>query len=808
MLVSLNWLKNYVDISGISIEDLAERITKSGIEVDGIHYIAEESKGLVVGYVESCEQHPNADKLNLCQVDVGEETLQIICGAPNIKQGQKVIVAKPGGVLPGNFKIKKVKLRGIESNGMICSLQEIGINEKYVPKDVADGIFVLPEDTVVGEDIEPLMNLNDAVLEFDLTPNRADCLSMLGVAYEVAAVLDKEVNLPDYSVATTNDHAKNYISVDVESPELNPYYGAFIIKDVQVKQSPLWLRNYLMAAGVRPINNVVDITNYVLFEYGQPLHAFDYDHLDSKKIVVRQARENEKMTTLDDVERTLTSQDLLITDGEKPIALAGVMGGANTEVNENTTTVLLEAAYFDPYTVRKTVNKTGLRSEASTRFEKGVDPNRVKEAGLRACLMLKDYADGEVLEGAVEFDKLDRSSKKVMMNQKEINKRLGTDLTTKEIEDILRKLGFDYKQVDIEFEVSIPTRRGDISIFEDMLEEVARIYGYDHLPYTLPKGASKPGALTERQNLKRKIKQFLQGVGLSETITYSLTNKDYIDKLISPEIKILNPKPARVALPMTEDHYYLRLSLLPEMLKSMAYNIARKQTNLAFYEMGTIFVTDEEKITKQPNERLRLSGAITGHWMNHEWQQEKKSVDFYVIKGIIESLFSYLDVEVDYKRLKHPDLHPGRSAMISLDESTIGFIGQVHPSMEKAFDLKETYVFDLDMEQVLEAYEHIPSFSHIPRYPAIARDVAFVLDESVPANEVQRLIEELGSPVIKDVHVFDLYMGDNLPDGKKSVAYNLIYQDPHKTLKDEEVDQSFREIIEKVNEQFDAYVRS
>jgi len=808
VLVSLNWLKNYVDISGISIEDLAERITKSGIEVDGIHYIAEESKGLVVGYVESCEQHPNADILNLCQVDVGEETLQIICGAPNIKQGQKVIVAKPGGVLPGNFKIKKVKLRGIESNGMICSLQEIGINEKYVPKDVADGIFVLPEDTVVGEDIEPLMNLNDAVLEFDLTPNRADCLSMLGVAYEIAAVLDKEVNLPDNSVATTNDQAKNYISVDVESPELNPYYGAFIIKDVQVKQSPLWLRNYLMAAGVRPINNVVDITNYVLFEYGQPLHAFDYDHLDSKKIVVRQARENEKMTTLDDVERTLTSQDLLITDGEKPIALAGVMGGANTEVNDNTTTVLLEAAYFDPYTVRKTVNKTGLRSEASTRFEKGVDPNLVKEAGLRACLMLKDYADGEVLEGVVEFDQLDRSSKKVMMNQKEINKRLGTDITTKEIEDILRKLGFDYKQADIEFEVSIPTRRGDISIFEDMLEEVARIYGYDHLPYTLPKGASKPGALTERQNLKRKIKQFLQGVGLSETITYSLTNKDYIDKLISPEIKILNPKPAHVALPMTEDHYYLRLSLLPEMLKSMAYNIARKQTNLAFYEMGTIFVTDEEKITKQPNEKLRLSGAITGHWMNHEWQQEKKSVDFYVIKGIIESLFSYLEVEVDYKRVKHPDLHPGRSAMISLDGSTIGFIGQVHPLVEKQFDLKETYVFDLDMEQVLEAYEHIPSFSHIPRYPAIARDVAFVLDESVPANEVQRLIEELGSPVVKDVHVFDLYMGDNLPDGKKSVAYNLIYQDPHKTLKDEEVDQSFQKIIEKVNEQFDAYVRS
>lgn len=808
MLVSLNWLKNYVDISDISEEELAEKITKSGIEVDGIHYIAEKSSNLVVGYVESCEQHPNADKLSLCQVDVGEEKLQIICGAPNIKQGQKVIVAKPGAVLPGNFKIKKVKLRGVESNGMICSLQEIGIDEKYVPKDAADGIFVLPEDVVIGDDVEPLLNLNDAVLEFDLTPNRADCLSMLGVAYEVAAILDKEVMLPSEEVETTDERVQDYISVDVEAAELNPYYGAFLIKNIHIKPSPLWLRNYLIAVGVRPINNVVDITNYVLFEYGQPLHAFDYDRLNSKNIVVRQAKENEKMTTLDDVERTLNPKDLVITNGEEPIALAGVMGGANTEVNEETTTVLLEAAYFDPYTVRKTVSKTGLRSEASTRFEKGVDPNRVKKAALRACQLLKEYADGEVLEGAEEFDQLDRSSKTVVIDQEEINKRLGTGISKEEIKEILRKLRFEFKQTDLQFEVSIPTRRGDISIFEDMVEEIARIYGYDHLPYTLPKGASRPGALTERQQLKRNIKQFLHGIGLSETITYSLTNKSYIKTLISPEIDDLSPQPAHVAMPMTEDHNYLRLSLLPEMLKSMAYNLARKQTDLALYEMGTIFVTDEEKLTKQPNETLRLSGAMTGHWLKHEWQQEKKKVDFYVVKGIIEALFSFLEVEVDYNRAKHPDLHPGRSAVILQNGITIGFLGQLHPILEKQFDLRETYVFDIDMEKVFDSYENIPSFNHITRYPAIARDVAFVLDEDIPASDVQGLIEKIGVPLVKDVHVFDLYKGENLPEGKKSIAYNLIYQDSHKTLKDEDVEQSFQEIIKKVNEQFDAYVRS
>lgn len=808
MLVSLNWLQNYVDIRDISTEELAEKITKSGIEVDGIHHIAEESSQLAVGYVESCEQHPSADKLSVCQVDVGEETLQIVCGAPNIEQGQKVIVAKPGAVLPGDVTIKKVKLRGVESNGMICSLQEVGIDEKYVPKEAAEGIFVLPDDVRIGEDIEPLLNLNDSVLEFDLTPNRADCLSMIGVAYEVAAILDKDITLPDELVAPIAEQTNELISVDVENPELNPYYGAFIIKNVKIKPSPLWLRNYLIAAGVRPINNVVDITNFVLFEYGQPLHAFDYDQLGSTSIVVRNAKENETLTTLDGKNRVLETKDLVITNGKEPIALAGVMGGESTEVSDKTTTILLEAAYFDAYTIRRTVNTTGLGSEASSRYEKGVDPNRVKRAGERACQLLATYADGEVLDNCVEYDELDRSSRTVHVDQKQVNHRLGTNISTEDISSILTKLRFDYKQEQDQFECIIPTRRGDISIFEDMLEEIARIYGYDHLPYTLPQAASKPGALTERQRLKREIKRFLQGVGLSETVTYSLTHQSLVNKLVSPEIQATQPQAVRVAKPMTEDHHYLRLSLMPELLKSLKYNLARKQANVALFELGTVFITDEEVLTKQPNEKARLAGVLTGQWLSHEWQQESKQVDFYVVKGIVEALFKFLKIDVDYQRIQHADLHPGRSAQIILNEKVVGFIGQVHPKLEKDMDLKETYVFDLNLDEILKAYHIIPSFTVIPKYPAIMRDVAFVLDEDIEAGEVQALIKQLGAPLVKNVHIFDYYHGDNLPEGKKSIAYNLIYQDPNRTLKDADIEDDFQDIIRQVNETFGAYVRS
>lgn len=808
MLVSLNWLKNYVDIGNISAEDLAEKITKSGIEVDGIDYIAEKSVGVVIGYVTSCEKHPNADKLNLCHVDVGDETLQIICGAPNVRQGQKVAVAKPGAVLPGNFKIKKVKLRGIESNGMICSLQELGIEDKYVPKDIARGIFVFPDDAEVGTDVQSLLNLDDAVLEFDLTPNRADCLSMLGVAYEVAAILGKPITLPDEKLDTTGENAEDYISVKVEAPELNPYYGAFIIKDVEIKPAPLWMRNYLIAAGIRPINNVVDITNYVLLEYGQPLHAFDYDRLDSREILVRTARDKETIVTLDEKERVLSADDLVITNGKEPVALAGVMGGFDTEVTAQTKTILLEAAYFSGASIRKTVKATGLRSEASTRYEKGIDPNRVKRAGIRACQLLAEYAGGKVLSGTVAFDELDRSEKTVDIVTDEINKRLGTTIQTKEITDILKQLRFNYEQDGDHFHVYAPTRRGDIAIFEDMLEEIARIYGYDNLPYTLPKGVSQAGGLTERQTLKRKVKRFLQGTGLMETSTYTLTNKESIHQFISPEWRGLDLEPVQVAMPMTEDHQFLRLSILPELLRSVSYNHARNQLNPAFYELGSVFVGNEKTLTKQPQEVLRLSGSLTGEWIGNQWQQEMKQVDFYVVKGMVEGLFNYLEMPVAFEQTVLPEMHPGRCVTLVLNSEVIGFTGQVHPKVAGNLDVKDVYIFDINMEKVLEAVDPEQDYHHIPRYPSIARDIAFVLDDDTKAGDVQQAIYELGAPLIKEVRIFDVYKGENLPDEKKSVAYSLLYQDPDKTLKDEEVEASYQKIVDTVNKKFDAYVRS
>ncbi|MDC3412593.1 phenylalanine--tRNA ligase subunit beta [Aquibacillus sp. 3ASR75-11] len=808
MFVSWNWLRNYVDIDDIPVEELAEKITKTGIEVEGIEYIAEKSSNVVVGYVKECQKHPNADKLNLCQVDIGEETLQIICGAPNIAKEQKVAVAKPGAVLPGNFKIKKAKLRGIESNGMICSLQELGIEDKFVPKEFAQGIFVFPDDTEVGADALELLNLNDAIIELGLTPNRSDALSMLGVAYEVAAILDRPVHLPEEHAETmTTESASDYINVKVDDPDLNPYYGAFIIKDVTVGPSPLWIRNYLIAAGIRPINNVVDITNYVLLEYGQPLHAFDYDRFGSKEVVVRRASEGEKITTLDDQERSLKPDHLVITNGLDAVAIAGVMGGANSEVHAGTTTVLLEAAYFDPATVRAGSKDHGLRSESSVRFEKGVDPERVKRAGKRASRLLCQYAGGSVCEGVVEFDQLDRTEKEIVIETEKVNARIGTSITDTEIADILRKLNFGYQQDESTFTVIVPTRRQDISIFEDMVEEIARMYGYDNLPYTLPQGTSQAGGLTEIQRLKREVKHFLEGAGLMETITHSLTSKERVHLLVSPEIKDAAASPVELAMPMSEDHSHLRLSMLPELLSSVSYNLARRQSNLGYYEIGTVFVSKEKKVSRQPKEKLRVAGALTGQWVQQPWQQEKKDVDFFLVKGIVEALFDFLNLSVEFRQSEIDGMHPGRTAALFDNGKPLGFIGQIHPNVQKDFDLKETYVFDIDLEYVLTIHKNEPSFNKIPRYPSVTRDIALVVDENLHAGDVKQTIEATGAPLVKEVQIFDVYVGENLPEGKKSIAFNLLYLDPERTLKDEEVEASYQKIVEAVSEKHQAKLR-
>lgn len=811
MLVSLNWLKTYVDLGDITPEQLAEKITQSGIEVDGVHYVTtEKSENVVVGHVLECEKHPNADRLNLCQVDVGDETLQIICGAPNVAKGQKVAVAKPGAVLPGNFKIKKVKLRGVESNGMICSLAELGVKESFIHPDFTEGIVVLPEDVVVGEPVDDLLNLNDVILEFDLTPNRADALSMIGVAYEVAAILDKPLNLPEPQVTPLDETDGPAIAVTSEAPDSCPYYGAFLIKDIEIKPAPLWMQNRLLAAGIRPINNVVDITNYVLLEYGQPLHAFDYDLLNTNQIVVRHAKDGEQIVTLDNQTRTLTNEHLLITDGNKGVALAGVMGGKDSEVNDDTKTVLLEAALFNGQTIRKAVQHTGLRSEASTRFEKGVDPSRVREAGERAVEFMQKYANGKLVTAPAEYKAPHlqelQQAKQVTIEVAAVNQRLGTDITAQEMTDILRKLRFQYEQEGSKIHVKVPSRRGDITIFEDMVEEIARIYGYNRLPYTLPQNAAKPGGLTVQQRLKRNIHRYLQGVGLMETITYSLTDEENVTKLISPDLQG-DYKPIRLAMPMTEDHEFLRLSLLPELLNRLTYNVARKQTDVALYEIGAVFLTEEETLTKQPKEHLRLAAALTGNWLHHPLQREVKPVDFFVVKGILEGLFRYLNIEATYQQAKLADMHPGRCATIHVGEKLIGFVGQIHPTLAKAKDLKDTFVFDLDFEALLALERAEIRYEMVPKYPSILRDIAFVVKRDVHAGDIKTVIAEVGAPLVKSVEAFDVYTGEHVKDDEKSIAFNVHFQDPEKTLTDEEVEAKFTEIIEAVKEKFHAYVR-
>lgn len=803
MYVSYKWLQEYVDLSGITPDELAEKITRSGIEVEGVEVLNEGLKGVVIGHVVEREQHPNADKLNKCLVDIGEENpVQIICGAPNVDKGQKVAVATVGAVLPGNFKIKKAKLRGEESNGMICSLSELGIEGKLVAKEFSEGIFVFPNDVTVGEDALVELQRDDQILELGLTANRGDCLSMLGVAYEVAAILNREVKLPNPTVKTISEKATDYISIKVEAKEDNPLYVAKVIKNVKVAPSPLWMQGRLMAAGIRPHNNVVDITNYILLEYGQPLHAFDYDRLGSKEILVRRANTGEKMVTLDDAERTLTADHLVITNGNEPVALAGVMGGANSEVQADTTTVLLESAYFKGETVRKASKDHGLRSEASSRFEKGVDPERVRAAAERAVELLALYASGEVLQGEAVVDTLEVEPAVISITLEKINRVLGTAITVQEVESIFTRLQFETSVDNDIMTVTVPTRRGDITIEEDLIEEVARLYGYDQIPSTLPIGSATPGHLTTYQQKRRAVRHYLEGAGLYQAVTYSLTS---VGK--STQFALETREPIKLAMPMSEERSHLRLSIIPQLLEVVKYNVARQNDRVALYEAGPVFLANGPD--ELPNEKERLAGAITGLWEQHQWQGEKKEVDFYVIKGILEGLFEKLGLEqkIEYRQAVVEGMHPGRTAEVYLAGESIGFVGQVHPTVQKDLDLKETYVFELCLEAILTEAVAPLQYQSIPRYPSITRDIALVVDKEKVAGELESIIVEAGGKLLKDVHVFDLYEGEHMESGKKSIAFSLKYFDPEKTLTDEDVTKVHEKVLTAVKEKAGAVLR-
>ncbi|WP_079528314.1 phenylalanine--tRNA ligase subunit beta [Solibacillus isronensis] len=782
MLVSLKWLSKYVDISSLEANELAEKITRAGIEVDAVIDRSLGMSNVVVGHVVSKEKHPEADKLNVCQVDVGEEELQqIVCGAPNVDAGQKVIVARPGAKLPGGIKIKKAKLRGQESNGMICSLQELGIEGRLVPKAYADGIYVLPADSTPGADALEVLGLRDTVLELGLTPNRSDAMSMLGVAYEVAAILSQDVKLPEIDYTASAEKAEDVLKLTVEDKEANPMYAAKVVKNIEVKESPLWLQHALMSAGVRPHNNVVDITNYVLMEYGQPLHAFDYDKLATGEIVTRMARDGEVMTTLDDQERKLAGHNLVITNGQEAEAVAGVMGGAKSEVSNTTTTVVIESAYFNPASVRRTSKEIGLRSDSSARFEKGVDPNRVLPAAERAAQLLAELAGGEVLEGTVLVDELDKSPARVVVSPDFINGRLGMKISLEDMLSILERLKFDVEAANGLLIIDAPTRRQDIKIPEDIVEEIARMYGYDEIPVSLP-ASDQVGRLTPYQAGRRIVRNVMEGAGLYQAVTYSLTSAAHAQKFA-----LIAEETTKLLMPMSEERSTLRQSLIPHLVEAASYNVARQAETVALYEIGSVFLgqTAEEL----PFEEEHLALVLTGKWIDNTWQGEKKNVDFFVAKGIVEAVFAKLGLtsRVSYVKAQVDGLHPGRTADVLLDGEKVGVIAQLHPQEQKAFDVKETYVAELNLNAILSATQEELVYSMIPRFPAMSRDIALELDVAAPAGEIVSIIKGAGTSLLKEVKVFDVYAGEKMTAGKKSVAFSLTYFDPERTLTDEEV---------------------
>ena len=804
MKVSYKWLKEYLDLSDVTPDELAEKMSRTGIEVDDVIYPGKGLSKIVVGETLSVVDHPDSDHLHVCQVNIGtEEPIQIVCGAPNVAAGQKVIVALHGARITGNAKIKKGKMRGQESNGMICSLAELGYSESVVSKKYADGIFVLPAEAVPGTEVVDLLELDDAILDIDITPNRADALSMRGSAYEVAAIYNKALKFPEAPVSEKTGSVTEYIKVAVEDTNDAPAYHIQVIKDVKIAESPLWLQNKLMNGGIRPINNVVDITNYILLEYGQPLHAFDYDQIGSKEIIVRRAKENEMMTTLDGVERTLDTDNIVITNGTAPIALAGVMGGLDSEITDETVTVALEAALFNPVLIRKTAGKFNLRSESSSRFEKGINVATIRTAGQHAAELIHELAGGTIVAGTASVDTVEVKDTEVVITLEKINRSLGTAISSGEVTAIFNQLGFASTFDGEIFTVAVPPRRWDISIYADILEEVARIYGYDNLPETLPITPALPTALTPKQHTMRITRRFMEGAGLTQNISYVLTTAEK-----AREYAVEDKEGIRLAWPMSEDRSTLRMNLLSTLLDNAAYNVARKNTDIQFYEIGRVFFPSADSVL--PIEAERLAGVMTGMAYQKDWQMAAEPVNFYHAKGVLDGYFETMGLSDQIRFEAAKDLkwmHPGRTAAVYLGDAYIGYVGQVHPATANAYDLKETYAFEIDFEAIIAAPKEVITQQPIPKFPGVTRDVALLVDETVTHQQIVKTIKENGGKFLKEVHLFDIYQGKGIEDGKKSVAYSMSFLNPEATLVDEDINKAFTKLVAALETECGAAIR-
>ncbi|MDR0199495.1 MAG: phenylalanine--tRNA ligase subunit beta [Streptococcaceae bacterium] len=792
MLVSKKWLNTLVPgIADLDAQVLADKISTTGIEVEDVTTPQEGLKDLVVGEIKSFEDVPETH-LHVCQVDAGQPDgdLQIVCGAPNVRVGMKAIVALIGARVGGNTKIKKGKMRGFESQGMLCALDELGISDKINPMKHEEGIYEMPQDAVNGESIFPYLDMDDSVLDLDVLANRADALSMRGVAYEVSAIYESPVAFEKHDLVESTKAASSAVKVIVSSEKCKTY-KLRVIEGVKIAKSPLWLQNRLMNAGVKPINNVVDVTNYVLMYYGQPLHSFDFGTFTTPEITVRDAKAAEKITTLDGEERELTPDDLVITSNSIPIALAGVMGGLDTEITEATTSVALEAAIFDPTSVRKTSQKFALRSEASSRFEKGINEGTVREALDFAAALIQELAGGEVLAGVVASNNYQPEPVRVAITLEKINRSLGTDLSSVEVLAIFHRLGLENTGSGENYVLQIPSRRWDLHIEADIVEEVARIYGYDKLPSTLPATGGTVGLKNASQRLRDHVRTVLEASGLSEVIGYSLTSPEKAVEFLPKDFPVTS-----LLLPMTEDRQTLRVNMISGLLDTIAYNQNRKQADVAIYEIGNTFLPSESEDGRPkevPNVAFALSGLVTGH-LHSAGDHELHAADFWDAKGVMEKLLAGYENITFEAVTDNPAMHPGRTAVVKIDGQIAGFVGQIHPATAKKYGVAETVTGVLDLGLLLEKAPAQAIFKEIPKIPAVARDVALLVDDKTSNSEVVAAIEEAGVKTLVAIKLFDLYQGDNVPAGKKSLAYSLTFQALEETMTDEQIESAMKKI--------------
>jgi phenylalanyl-tRNA synthetase beta subunit (EC 6.1.1.20) len=796
MRVPLQWIKEYVDFSNIEERQLIDKLVLTGSNNEGSYNLKDDIENIVVGKITKITSHPNAEKLCICQVDVGNEVLQIVTGATNVFEGAVIPVAIHGAIIAGKIKIKKGKLRGEVSNGMLCSLEEMGFESSNIPKEFDDGILILDREYPLGMNILEALDLDQSVVEFEITPNRPDCLSMVGMAREIAASFDLKAELPKVYVENNASVIDQYASVEIKDSDLCSRYVAKVVTDIKVEPSPMWLQLRLMQAGMRPINNIVDITNYVMLEYGQPIHAFDLDSLSNGIVIVKRAGEGELFETLDGKERILTSEMLVIADEKKTIGIAGVMGGANTEIKETTKKVLIEVASFDKSSIRKTSKELGLRTEASSRFEKGVSNVLPMEVVNRVCYLIEQLKAGMILPGTIDVYPNGEKQVKIPYTVEGINRVIGSELVESQVIEILAKLDIKTEKEE-GLTAVVPHYRLDLSKEIDLVEEVARIYGYDKIKMTLPK-LNVWGAKTNAQLIKDRVKFELLANGVDEILSYSFVSKKDLDKINVSETSMLRQQ-VELINPLGEEFSVMRSTMVPNVLEVLARNNNRKNKNVKIFEIGSIFVPKETPVVSLPIEKEAMVVGMIGE---HE--------DFFTLKGIVESVLKGLGITDYYfeKETNHPTYHKGRCANIIWNGHVLGIMGEIHPHVLENYDLSErAYVADLDYNILLQLAREDKKYKAIPKYPAVERDIAVLVSDEITSMQIENIVKETAGHLLESVKMFDMYKGKQITEGYKSVAYELIFRAEDRTLIDEEVNKIFNKVLKALEEKIGAQLR-